>query len=185
MTEWLDDDEMAAWRGLLATHADVLVELENELVADHGITAGDYGVLVNLSEAPDRRLRMCDLAASLHLSPSGLTRRLDGLVSQGLVARVPSADDRRVILAQLTDQGASRLAAAAPDHVVGVRRAFLRHLTPAQVRHLGAAFRAVEAGRAEAGRAPAAEVAGAEGATDATEATEATDREAATRAGVA
>jgi len=120
-----------------------------------GFNEGDYGVLVNLSEAPDRRLRMCDLAARLHLSPSGLTRRLDGLVRLGLVAREPSAADRRVTLAVLTDAGFAALEAAAPAHVDGVRRHFLRHLTRAQVRQLGTAFEALRRRRAstEAARA--------------------------------
>lgn len=148
MTEWLDDTEMAAWRGLIGVHADVLAELENDLVDDHGITAGDYGVLVTLSEAPEGQLRMCDLAGHLHLSPSGLTRRLDGLVKAGLVAREPSVDDRRVILAVLTGEGRTRLDAAAPDHVAGVRRAFLDHLDPVQVGALAEAFAAVLHGRA-------------------------------------
>ncbi|MCD9623302.1 MarR family winged helix-turn-helix transcriptional regulator [Rhabdothermincola salaria] len=149
MTEWLDDTEMAAWRGLLGVHADVLAELENDLVARHGVTAGDYAVLVALSEAPGDHLRMCDLAAHLHLSPSGLTRRLDGLVKAGLVAREPSSDDRRVILAVLTSEGRARLDAAAPDHVAGVRQAFLDHLDPAQVAALADACAAVLQGRAQ------------------------------------
>jgi len=158
MTEWLDDTEMAAWRGLIGVHADVLAELENDLVARHGLTAGDYAVLVTLSEAPGAQLRMCDLAAPLHLSPSGLTRRLDGLVKAGLVAREPSSDDRRVILAVLTPDGQARLDAAAPDHVAGVRRVFLDHLSRRQVAALAEAFGAVVEGRAAA-PAPTSEVA--------------------------
>jgi DNA-binding MarR family transcriptional regulator len=152
MTDWLDDDEMAAWRGLIGVHADVFAELESDLVAAHGITGGDYAVLVALSEADDRRLRMCDLAEHLHLSPSGLTRRLDGLVRAGLVAREPSESDRRVIMAVLTEDGAARLAEAAPDHVTGVRRAFLDHLSRTQIANLVAAFTAVQRGRARRDR---------------------------------
>jgi len=150
MTKWLDDEEMALWLGLLTTHSALMAELERDLVEAHGITAGDYGVLVNLSEAPDDRLRMCDLAARLHLSPSGLTRRLDGLVRTGLVAREPAVDDRRVILAVLTPAGRARLEAAAPDHVAGVRRAFLDHLNRPQIRQMGAGFATVLEGRAKA-----------------------------------
>src|SRR5713101_3924185 len=124
MTQWLDDDEMRAWRGLVEVSADVHASLEAELVEGFGVTEGDYAVLVNLSEAPDCRLRMCDLAARLHLSPSGLTRRLDGLVRQGLVGREPSVDDRRVTLAVLDDAGRAVLEAAAPVHLDGVRRHF-------------------------------------------------------------
>jgi DNA-binding MarR family transcriptional regulator len=113
-----------------------------------GFTEGDYAVLVNLSGARDRRLRMCDLAEHLHLSPSGLTRRLDGLVRGGLVSREPSASDRRVTLAVLTDAGYAALEAAAPVHVDGVRRHFLGHLSRAQVRQLGHAFDALRRRRA-------------------------------------
>jgi DNA-binding MarR family transcriptional regulator len=147
-TEWLDDEEMRAWRGLVEAYAELHAALEADLLAGFGIDGGDYGVLVNLSEAPDQRLRMCDLAARLHLSPSGLTRRLDGLVKAGHVAREPSSCDRRVTLAVLTDSGRSVLEAAAPVHVAGVRRNFLDHLSRTQLRQLGAAFEALRRRRA-------------------------------------
>ena len=156
MATWLDDDEMAAWLGFIGLHAELMAELEDDLVEGHGITAGDYGVLVNLAEAEGDGLRMCDLAARLHLSPSGLTRRLDGLVRQGLVAREPARDDRRVILAVLTAEGRARLERAAPDHVAGVRRGLFDHLAPAQVRQLAGLLDAVQRGR-ERTRAVAAE----------------------------
>ena len=95
VTEWLDSEEMAAWRGLVDVSAAVMAVLESELVSSHGITAGEYGVLARLSEVEGSRLRMCDLAEALHLSPSGLTRRLDGLVRRGLVARRWTGDARR------------------------------------------------------------------------------------------
>jgi DNA-binding MarR family transcriptional regulator len=148
MADWLDDEEMRAWRGLVEVFADVQAALEAELFEGFGISEGDYGVLVNLSEAPDRRLRMCDLAEQLHLSPSGLTRRLDGLVREGLVTREPGAQDRRVTLAVLTDAGFAKLQAAAPTHVDGVRRHFIGNLSRTQIRQLGAAFDAVRRRRA-------------------------------------
>jgi DNA-binding MarR family transcriptional regulator len=152
MVDWLDDDEMRAWRGLVEVFADVHASLEAELHDGFGIDEGDYGVLVNLSEAPDRRLRMCDLAVRLHLSPSGLTRRLDGLVRQGLVVREPSAADRRVTLAVLSDAGLAILEAAAPVHVDGVRRHFIGNLSRTQIRQLGAAFEAVRRRRSRPAR---------------------------------
>jgi DNA-binding MarR family transcriptional regulator len=145
---WLDDEEMRAWRGLLESYGDLHAALEAELLAGYGIDGGDYGVLVNLSEAPEHRLRMCDLAARLHLSPSGLTRRLDGLVRSGYVTREPSAADRRVTLAVLTDAGQEKLETAAPAHVDGVRRHFIDHLSRTQIRQLGAAFDALQRKRA-------------------------------------
>jgi DNA-binding MarR family transcriptional regulator len=149
---WLDDEEMDSWRSFIDTSLAVTADLENDLMATHGITAGDYGVLVSLSEAERSRRRMCDLANHLHLSPSGLTRRLDGMVRAGLVAREPSDEDRRVMLAVLTPKGRSLLERAAPDHVASVRRHFLDHLSRTQMRNLGAALRAVERSRGTASR---------------------------------
>jgi DNA-binding MarR family transcriptional regulator len=147
MVTWLDDEEMAAWRSMIEVYTGVMAALELESSERHGLAGGDYAVLVTLSEAPDERLRMCDLACSLHLSPSGITRRLDGMVKQGLVVREPSTEDRRVMLAVLTPEGRAKLDAAAPDHVDAVRRNFLDHLTRTQIRNLASAFGAVERGR--------------------------------------
>jgi DNA-binding MarR family transcriptional regulator len=146
MTQWLDDEEMAAWLGLVDVSSGVMGALEAELMANHGITAGDYGVLARLSEVDPARMRMCDLASALHLSPSGLTRRLDGLVTRGYVSREPSADDRRVMLAVLTDEGRLFLEEVAPLHVDGVRRHFISRLSRTQLRNLASAFRSVEQG---------------------------------------
>jgi len=153
MANWLDEEEMAAWRSMIDVYQDVVASLNAELVEAHALTEGDYGVLVTLSEAPDDRLRMCDLASSLHLSPSGITRRLDGLVKLGLVAREPSTEDRRVMLAVLTPGGRGALDRAAPDHVDSVRRHFLDHLSRTQIRNLATAFAAVERGRERAAAA--------------------------------
>jgi DNA-binding MarR family transcriptional regulator len=149
MTDWLDDDEMLAWRGLVVVFADVRASLEADLLDRFQLTVGDYEVLVVLSEALEHRLRMCDLANRLHLTPGGLTRRLDGLVGRGLVGREPSTDDRRVVLAVLTDEGMAMLEKAAPVHVDGVRRNLFDHLERAQVRQLGDALEAVRIGRDE------------------------------------
>jgi DNA-binding MarR family transcriptional regulator len=101
-TRWLDAAEMAAWRSYIETFADLNAAIERDL-ADHDLSLGDYQVLVYLSEADERAMRMCDLADRLQLSPSGLTRRLDGLVEAGFVTREPSTTDRRVMMARLTD----------------------------------------------------------------------------------
>jgi DNA-binding MarR family transcriptional regulator len=150
MTNWLDGEEMQAWRGLFEVFSDVRASLETELTEQFGLTEGDYGVLVVLSEAPDRRLRMCDLAGRLHLTPGGLTRRLDGLVARGLVSRESSAEDRRVVLAVLTEDGMAMLHQAAPVHVSGVRRHLLDHLSREQLHELTEAFEAVRRGRSTA-----------------------------------
>ena len=143
--KWLDEAEMRAWRTFIETFADLQSALDADLEREQQISLGDYQVLVFLSEAPKRRMRMCDLASVLHLSPSGLTRRLDGLVREGAVERQPSAEDRRVLLAVLTDQGLARITAAAPSHVASVRRRLLDALTGEQVRQLGDILDAVRA----------------------------------------
>lgn len=143
--QWLDAEEMVVWRAMVDVNASIQAAVEKDL-ASYGLTAGDYGVLAWLSEAPDQRLRMCDLATAMHLSPSGLTRRVDGLVKQGLVSREPSADDRRVMLAVLSEDGNVLLRNAAPDHVGTVRRQFIDHLSRTQLRNLASALTAVQHG---------------------------------------
>src|SRR6266508_4512783 len=109
----LSAGELFAWRSYVETTADLSSALEADLIPT-GLTLGDYQVLVFLSEAEHHSMRMCDLAANLQLSPSGLTRRLDGLVRSGYVDRRPSSADRRVMLAILTEPGAAKLADAYP-----------------------------------------------------------------------
>lgn len=123
MTElrWLDDLEMSAWRGLNETCSRLLERLEAELKAESGLTFADYEVLVNLSESPDLRLRMSDLAEQIVHSRSRLTARIDRMQERGLVERHPADDDRRVTYAVITDQGMKSLAAAAPGHLASVR----------------------------------------------------------------
>lgn len=143
-TPWLDAREQSAWRAYVETVGDLTSALEADL-APTGLSLGDYQVLVYLSEADERRMRMCDLAQALQLSPSGLTRRLDGLVRSGLVGREGSPADRRVMLAVLTDAGWDALRTAAPVHVESVRRRIFDHLTPDQVDAMAAIFRAIGA----------------------------------------
>jgi DNA-binding MarR family transcriptional regulator len=146
-TNWLTEREMTAWLAYIDTFADLTAAIERDL-ANNDLTLGDYQVFVYLSEAPRHAMRMCDLADMLHLSPSGLTRRLDGLVKAGYVTREPSAHDRRVILAALTVSGFAALDAAAPDHVASVRRHLFDHLDGAQVDALASIFLAVKDGLA-------------------------------------
>lgn len=141
---WLDDAEQRSWRSFILAINDLMAALEADL-APHGITHGDYGLLVLLSEAPDHGMRMCDLATELQLSPSGLTRRLDGLVRNGWVERAACASDRRVTYAHLTAKGRRALDAAAPDHVESVRRHLLEPLGPRGVEQLGTLMARVRA----------------------------------------
>jgi DNA-binding MarR family transcriptional regulator len=96
-------------------------------------------------------MRMCDLAAELQLSPSGLTRRLDGLVRHGWVERASCDSDRRVTYAHLTTRGRKKMVAAAPDHVASVRAHLLDPLGPKGVDQLGTLFAKVRAHQLAAG----------------------------------
>lgn len=145
-TKWLDDLEQRAWRSLLVAHRRLVQRLDAELLATQELSASDYGVLVELSEADDGRMRMSELADKLLLSPSGLTRRLDTLVQTGLVERVRCQADRRGSYAVLTDAGRTRLERAAPDHVEQVRRHFVDRLSRAQLAQLADALEAVAGG---------------------------------------
>lgn len=136
---------MAAWRSFIETIGDLTNAIEKDLAVD-GLNLGDYQVLVYLSEAEERAMRMCDLADVLQLSPSGLTRRLDGLVKGGLVTRQPSELDGRVMMAVLTDLGRQKLADAAPSHVASVRHHIFDHLTPDQVDAMAEIFTAIARG---------------------------------------
>jgi len=143
-SNWLDAEEMAAWRSFVDASAAVTAAVDADLTRDHDLTVGEYAVLVVLSESDDDRRRMCDLADALHLSPSGLTRRIDGMARRGLVERTPSTEDRRVMLAGLTPAGRTLLERAAPDHVASVRRHFISRLSRVQLRALGDALRDVD-----------------------------------------
>lgn len=145
-TPWLDETEMSAWLSFIETIGDLQYRLDVDLKDATGLSSGDYQVLVYLSESPDRSMRMCDLANRLNLTPSGLTRRLDGLVKDGSVRRRPSPDDRRVQLAELTAAGYRRLVDAAPYHVRSVRDRFIDRLTVEQLRALAASFSAIKEG---------------------------------------
>jgi DNA-binding MarR family transcriptional regulator len=137
--KWLDPEEMKAWRLYITTSVDLMKALEDD-VRPFGLTMGDYQLLAMISEAPDRRLRMCDLADQLRLSRSGLTRRMDGVLTNSWVARVQDQADRRVAYAELTTKGWNLLRKVAPIHLASVRRLLIDHLTRAEVKAIGSAF---------------------------------------------
>ena len=140
----LNGRELFAWRAFVETISDLESALEGDLTPT-GLTLGDYQVLVFLSEAEEQSMRMCDLASNLQLSPSGLTRRLDGLVRHGLVDRQPSVADRRVMLAVLTDGGAAKLADAYPVHLASVRHRIIDQLEAADLDAFGRIFTTIQA----------------------------------------
>ncbi len=139
----LSDAELRAWQALLHAHHDVIEKLDSELRAEHGLSLGDYDVLLRLVRAPDRRLRMTELAERVLMSPSGLTRLVDRLVDDGLVQRDRFAGDARVILARLTDRGHRTLLRAARTHLRGIREHFTGRLSPAQLRNVASALETI------------------------------------------
>ena len=128
VTAVLTPDELAAWRAFLRAHATVTRALEAELVAEQRISLAAYDVLVQLAEAPGRKLRMTELADAVLLSRSGVTRLVDRLERSGLVSRCPVANDGRGVAAQITDAGFARLKAASRTHLTGVARHFADRL---------------------------------------------------------
>ncbi|NBH05566.1 MarR family transcriptional regulator [Amycolatopsis sp. SID8362] len=141
----LSRDHDAAWRGFLRSSALLLRVLDAELRAEHGMSHRTYDALVQLSEAPDRRLRMKDLADALVHSASGLTRIVDGLESSGYARREPDPANRRSTLVVLTPAGLAALEAAWPTHVRGVERHFAEHVSRDQARVLAEVFRGITA----------------------------------------
>jgi DNA-binding MarR family transcriptional regulator len=129
----LDADEMAAWHAFIRSHARVVRLLEAELEAEQGLTLPAYEVLAHLSEAPQGRLRMSDLAAVSVLTPSGLTRVVDKLVREGWVERQRCAEDARVVYAVITSAGVERVERAYPVHLRGVRTHLVDRLSRRQL----------------------------------------------------
>ncbi len=121
----LTSAELAAWRGFLRAHATVVRALEGDLQAEHDLPLASYDVLVQLSEAPDRRLRMTELADRVLLSRSGLTRLADRLEREGLLTREPCPSDARGTLAVLTEAGPGPAAPGLADPPA--RRPAARH----------------------------------------------------------
>src|SRR5580704_3248944 len=118
----LSEEEHDVWRTMISVHARLVGNIDAELQAASGISLRDYEVLIQLSEVEGGALRMAELADLLIVSPSGLTRRLDGLVRDGLVKRQACTSDRRGTLAVLSPAGWAALEHAAPTHVAAVRR---------------------------------------------------------------
>jgi DNA-binding MarR family transcriptional regulator len=124
----LTDAELAAWRGFLRTHGELLRALDAELESAQGLSLTTYDVLVSLYHAPGRRLRMAELADRVLLSRSGMTRLVDRLERAGHLRRDRCSEDARGCFAVLTPEGVATLERARPVHLDGVRRRFLARL---------------------------------------------------------
>jgi DNA-binding MarR family transcriptional regulator len=146
----LDARQLRAWRGMLRVHAAMTKALDAQLEAEHGLTLSSYEVLMYLNDAEGRRMRMSDLASTVILSRSGLTRLVDRLERDGLLERQTCASDARGCFASLTETGRRQLQAARATHLSAVRTLFLDHFGEAELDALGAAWERVLPGITDA-----------------------------------
>lgn len=137
--KWLNDAEMRAWLGFVTNASDLLRSIERDL-EPFGLDGGDYQLLAMLSDAPEHRMKMCDLAEILRLSRGGLTRRMEGVVSAKYVERVRDETDGRAAFAHLTPKGFAFLKKVAPHHVKSVRGQMIDLLSDSEIKALGTAF---------------------------------------------
>lgn len=127
--EPLSEIHLAAWRAFLKAHATVVDRIDHDLAAEQRLSLSSYDVLIELYEAPDRRLRMHELAQRIVLSRSGLTRLVDRLETEGLLIRDRCGTDRRGAYAVITEQGIAALRKAWPIYAQGISRYFAQWLT--------------------------------------------------------
>jgi DNA-binding MarR family transcriptional regulator len=138
--EWLTEDQQRAWRAYLDGTARFVSALDRAHDAGIPVSLGEYHLLVQLSEQPDRTLRMSALADDLALSRSRLTHTVDRMERRGLVERRPVPGDRRGVNCTMTDEGWKLLQRAAPAHVAAVRRLLVDVLDPEELEVLGRAM---------------------------------------------
>lgn len=137
MVEKLDELHLAAWRNFITTHARLIERIDRELVDAGCVPLHWYDVLIELAEAPQRRLRMTDLARKVVLSKSGLTRLVDKLEDAGLLQRESALTDGRGAFAVLTDDGMDALRKAWPVYARGIQTHFANYLTDDEARMYG------------------------------------------------
>ncbi len=141
----VDALHLAAWRAFLNAHATVVERIERDLAEAQQLPLGAYDVLFALEEAPDKRLRMRELASAVVLNRSTLSRRVDRLEQEGLLTRERADTDRRGAYAVLTERGREALRAAWPVYAHGIEEYFAAHLSEAEVGMLTEALRRVAA----------------------------------------
>jgi DNA-binding MarR family transcriptional regulator len=139
-----------AWVRFLRAHAEVTSRMDRHLADEHGLSLREYEVLLALNDAPGRRLRRVDLAAAIFLTQSGVTRLLEKLERDGLVAKVAGESDRRVVYAQLTAEGRRRFVAAALTHRADIAEHFTDRLTARDLAALDRALAKLPGGESDA-----------------------------------
>jgi len=138
-----DDPRLAPWRAFLEAHARVSRRLDEDLRAEHDLSLAEYDALLNIAQAPGRRIRMRQLSDRVILSKSGVTRLIDRLVADGLVERSACLADARGAEAVLTEAGLSRLRQASRTHLRGINEHFLEPLGDTDVSVIESAMRAI------------------------------------------
>lgn len=128
MTTASDDQRLASWRAFLLTYATVMRELEREMQQEQDLPLTWYDILAHLDSAPRGAVRMQELAETVLLSRSGLTRLVDRMELSGLVERHPCEEDRRGTYAVITNRGEESLMQAMPGHINSIEDHFLRYL---------------------------------------------------------
>jgi DNA-binding MarR family transcriptional regulator len=139
---WLSDDEQQAWRATVHLSQMLMRQLDRDLTV-YGLNGHDYEILVELSEAPEHRMRMTDLADATSQSRSRLSHQVTRMEKRGLVRRDDCEGDKRGTFAVLTAAGMAAIEQAAPSHVENVRRHFLDRLTPGQLDEIRVAFQPI------------------------------------------
>jgi DNA-binding MarR family transcriptional regulator len=142
-TRWLSGEQQRAWRSYLLGTTLLMERLDRDLREKHDLSLPEYEILVRLSESPERRLRMAELADAVKNSRSRITHTVARLERERLVERRQCASDGRGVFATLTDVGFRKLEQAAHDHVASVRAALVDVVTDEELRTVGAAFAAV------------------------------------------
>jgi DNA-binding MarR family transcriptional regulator len=142
---------LRAWTALLRAHASTTRLLSAQLQAEHGFTLNDYEALYLLSRAENQRLKRVDLARRLLLTPSGVTRLLEGLQDAGLVKPADCASDRRITYAQLTEAGGAKLEATSCGHVGSVLSLLEEHLAEDEIEALAGLLEKLPGGAADDG----------------------------------
>ena len=136
-TRWLSAEEQVAWRSFVDGVRALIDVLDRQLQADSNLPHSYFEILIPLSEAEGRTLRMSELAEAARSSRSRLSHAVARLEQRGWVRRLDCPTDRRGQLAQLTDEGFAIVEAAAPGHVETVRKYLIDRLTPEQLRVMG------------------------------------------------
>lgn len=136
-TPWLTDEQQRIWRNWLRLNRELQATLAREIAATSDLSMADFGVLVQLTDVPEGRARISELADNLGWERSRVSHQLKRMQSRGLVERFECAEDGRGSFVGVTDAGRRAIADAAPGHVASVRRLVVDHLSDAEFTDFG------------------------------------------------